>query len=85
MATGKAIVAPDQPNIRELLEDNVNALLFEPSDQQSFIDACQKLVTDEQLRKRLATKAAASIFENDLLWDANAETIVQLAQFKCND
>jgi len=85
MAMGKAIVAPDQPNIRELLEDNVNALLFDPSNQQSFIDACQKLATDEPLRKCLATNAAASISEKALLWDANAETIIKLAQIKSND
>ena len=32
MAAGKAIVAPDQPNIREVLTDGDTALLFDPSD-----------------------------------------------------
>ncbi len=32
LALGRAIVAPDQPNIREVLDDGVNALLFDPDD-----------------------------------------------------
>ena len=79
MATGKAIVAPDQPNIRELLTHNVNALLFDDKNQDAFVEACNKLIKDTALRTRLAEAASHSIYERNLFWDGNAETIVELA------
>src|SRR6185503_19651967 len=36
MGMGKCIVAPDQPNIREILEHNVNGYLFETGNRQSL-------------------------------------------------
>src|SRR6185312_2902765 len=33
MAAGRAIIAPDQPNIREILRDGETALLFDPTDR----------------------------------------------------
>lgn len=80
MATGKAIVAPRQANIEELLTDGENALLFDPEDQQTFVDACDKFIRDEALREKLAAAAKQSIFDRNLTWDGNAETIVALAK-----
>jgi glycosyltransferase involved in cell wall biosynthesis len=80
MATDKAIVAPRQANIEELLVDGENALLFDPEDQQTFVDACDKFIHDETLRKKLAAAAKQSIYDRNLTWDGNAETIVELAK-----
>jgi glycosyltransferase involved in cell wall biosynthesis len=82
MATGKAIVAPRQANIGELLTDRVNALLFDPNDQQTFVDACDKFIHDKTLREKLAAAAKETIYTRDLTWDGNAKVIVDLAQ-KC--
>ncbi|MCV2886041.1 glycosyltransferase family 4 protein [Aestuariibacter sp. AA17] len=79
MATAKAIVAPDSPNIRELLTHQENALLFDPKDMSSFVQACQTLATDDALRTRLAKQAKQSIFDKKLTWDENAAKIVELA------
>ena len=80
MATGKAIVAPRQANIEELLSDGVNALLFDPNDQQTFVDACDQFIHDEVLRKKLAAAAKDTIYTRDLTWDGNAKVIVNLAE-----
>jgi glycosyltransferase involved in cell wall biosynthesis len=79
MATAKAIVAPRQANIEELLTDGENALLFDPEDQQTFVDACDKFIHDEALREKLAAAAKQSIFDRNLTWDGNAAMIVNLA------
>ena len=79
MATGKAIVAPRQANIGELLTDRVNALLFDPNDQQTFVDACDKFIHDKTLREKLAAAAKETIYTRDLTWDGNAKVIVDLA------
>jgi len=39
MALKRAIVAPDQPNIREVLQDGRDAVLFDPGDASSFAAA----------------------------------------------
>jgi glycosyltransferase involved in cell wall biosynthesis len=80
MATAKAIVAPDQPNIRELLSDEENALLFDPRDDNAFAAACNRLARDPALRERLAERARQTVLERNLTWDGNAATIVELAE-----
>ena len=80
MATEKAIVAPDQPNIRELLTHDHDALLFNPDDQQGFVAACEQLANDADLRARVSANAKATVYANKLFWDDNAKTIVGIAQ-----
>lgn len=80
MATGKAIVAPGQPNIEELLTDGENALLFDPGSQDSFVQACKRLIDDSALRERLSRRARADVLSRGLTWDNNAEKIVTLAR-----
>ena len=46
MAAGKAIVAPDQPNIREVLVDGVTALLFDPAAPDTMWTAIRRLAAD---------------------------------------
>jgi glycosyltransferase involved in cell wall biosynthesis len=77
MALGKPILAPATPNIREILRDGENALLFEQSDQ-SFGRQLLRLCESEELRNRLGEAARASIEKNSLYWDTNAERIVEL-------
>lgn len=76
MATGKAILAPDTENIREILQDERNALLFENEDA-SFMAKLLLLCEDDALRANLGESARESINERDFFWDKNAEKIVQ--------
>ena len=79
MAMGKAIVAPDQPNIRELIDDGRTGLLFEGDDTRALHSAVSRLAGDPQLRKRLAQGAASAVQQRGLTWDANARRIETLA------
>jgi glycosyltransferase involved in cell wall biosynthesis len=80
MAAGRAIVAPDQPNIREILTDGETALLFDPVDSGSVWRAIQRLVADPDLRRRLGEAARAEIARRDYTWGRNAERIVAMAR-----
>lgn len=79
LAMGRAIVAPAAANIREVLEDGGNALLFEPSDDAAFAAAIERLCNDAALRERLGSQARATIDRLGLTWLANARTVVALA------
>ena len=78
LALGRAIVAPDQPNIREVLEDGVNALLFDVGDPNGLTDAIHRLTVDDALRERVARGARETIARRGLTWAANASRVVKL-------
>ncbi len=79
MAAGKAIVAPDQPNIREVLVDGVTALLFDPAASDTMWTAIRALTADPALRGRLGAAASAEITRRGYTWRANAERVVTWA------
>ena len=79
MAAGCAIVAPDQPNIRELLTHERTALLFDPTDPDGAWQAVRRLAEDPALRHRLGDAARAEIPRRDLTWTALARRVVVLA------
>ena len=80
MAQGRAIVAPDQANIREILGNGENALLFSPGDRAAFEAALTSLCHDPELRIRLGATARCTIAERPLTWAHNAARIEALAQ-----
>jgi glycosyltransferase involved in cell wall biosynthesis len=72
MAAGKAIVAPDQANVREILRDGISGLLFPPDNTSVMETAVVRLAKDEELRSRLGRAARAVIAERGLTWRNNA-------------
>ena len=80
MALGKAIVAPDQPNIREVLEPGVSGLLFDPSQAGSLTATIGRLAGDPQLRARLGAGARDTIGARGHTWEENARKVASLAQ-----
>lgn len=80
LALGKAIVAPSEPNLVELLTDGENALLFDARAPDALQQALSVLCGDEQLRDRLAAGARATIARLSLTWDSNARQVVALAE-----
>lgn len=80
MAAGRAIVAPDQPNLREVLKDGETALLFDPKDDAAMTRAILRLVSDADLRQRLGRAARADVLANQRTWAGNARRVVALAQ-----
>ncbi len=80
MALGRAIIAPDAPNIREILTHEVDALLFEPNNPESLAAAIRRLVGDGALRARLGAAAADKIQREDITWTRNARRVISLVQ-----
>ncbi len=78
LALGKAIVAPAQPNIRELLSDEHNAVLFDPDQADGLPKAIDRLCNDDVLRRHVSKNASATINDLQLTWKANAERVVGL-------
>ena len=70
LALGHAIVAPATANIMEILQDDRNALLFEPDSEQEFFACVRRLLDDDALRETIA--------ERRLTWVANAERVLAL-------
>ncbi|MGA8398913.1 MAG: glycosyltransferase family 4 protein [Stellaceae bacterium] len=76
MALGRAIVAPDQPNIRELLTHDRTALLFAPDNRDALRNAVARLVYRPQMRRQLGDAARLALIERDYTWCGNARRIV---------
>ncbi len=78
LVMGKAVVAPDTPNIREILQHDQNALLFTDGTPGALQAALARVCQDTPLRQRLAVEAHATIGRLGLTWRANAERAVAL-------
>ena len=79
MALARAIIAPDQPNLREILKADSDALLFDPGDEASFFSALERLSRDADLRERLGNAARRSVEETPFTWAENARRVESLA------
>src|SRR5262249_3154918 len=79
MALGRAIVAPDAPNIREILVSEESALLFDPAAPDGMRRALDRLAGDAELRRRLGAGARRAVVERELTWDGNARRVIALA------
>jgi glycosyltransferase involved in cell wall biosynthesis len=73
LAAGRAIVAGDLPDTREILESDRNALLVPPDDPQAAARAIRRLLQDKLVRDRLATAAAEDA--RGYTWQARAERL----------
>jgi glycosyltransferase involved in cell wall biosynthesis len=76
MAAGKAIVASNLPAIREVLADEVNALLVAPGDADALAAGIRRLASDPALRGRLGERALSAVAEYS--WDRRAERLEAL-------
>jgi glycosyltransferase involved in cell wall biosynthesis len=79
LALGKAIVAPRQANIEEVLTDGRNALLFDSETAFALETSLTRLCEDADLRAQLAAGAAASIARLGLTWISNAQRVARLS------
>ena len=77
LALGKAVVAPDTDNIREILTDGVDGVLFEAGNADAFRAAVERVCADPSLRARLGDRARRLIVDRGFTWDRNAETVVE--------
>jgi glycosyltransferase involved in cell wall biosynthesis len=80
LVLGKAVIAPREPNLLEVLTDGDNALMFDDKNAGSFEAALTRLCADGALRERLAEGARNSIHQQNLTWLGNAQKVVGLVQ-----
>jgi glycosyltransferase involved in cell wall biosynthesis len=78
LAVGLPVLAPDAPNIREVLQDGVNSILFDPDDDLAFARGLARLCEDDGLRRRLGAAARTTIGQLGLTWRGNAQRVVEL-------
>ena len=76
LAAGRAILAGDTPDVREVLHHDANAFLCTPDDPAALAAGLATLARDPALGARLAARALAD--SRGLTWDARARTIAAL-------
>lgn len=80
MALARTIVAPASANLLEVLEDNVDSLLFPPGDKEALASIIERLAADAALRERLGRAAAYKIAARNLTWEGNADRVASLVR-----
>lgn len=80
LAKGKAIIAPNTANIKELLDDERTALLFDASKENAFKEQLLYLCNNSERRIALGIEAENTIKEKGLTWDNNAVRICNIAK-----
>lgn len=76
MAAGVCPVAPDQPNLREVLENGKDSILVPPGDGAALNEALGRLATDDALRRGLGAAARQTVIDRDLTWLGNAKRVL---------
>ena len=80
MGMGKAIVAPRQENIEELVRDGQEAILFQRGDPQSMAEALCRLLSNPEETRAMGRRAREAIEEREYLWTANARRVVEMVR-----
>jgi glycosyltransferase involved in cell wall biosynthesis len=76
---GCAIVAPDMENIREVLTDGQDALLFSPDQPGAMEAAILKPCASAELRQRLGRAGQDIIMRKSLTWAQHTERVAAVA------
>jgi len=79
-AAGRAALAPDRPNLREVIVDGENGLLFDPERAGAFEEKLGALAASSELRARLGAAGRATIERLGLTWDRNAQRVAALVE-----
>lgn len=79
LALGKTIIASDLPVFRELLTDQISALLVNPQDPEALASALLRLGRDPNLRETFATRIQSLNF-GDQTWQSIARETIEAYQ-----
>jgi glycosyltransferase involved in cell wall biosynthesis len=79
MAMEKAVLAPRVEPIQQVVEDGVNAMLFDQDDDASLGRALMLLCRDRAERERLGKNARQTVVERHT-WNLNAKRIIDVAR-----
>lgn len=75
MAQEKAVVAPNTPNITDIINNGESGVLFAENDPDSLAEGLLTLISDGHLRRDLGTRAK-DIISTKLNWRNNAHFII---------
>jgi glycosyltransferase involved in cell wall biosynthesis len=78
MAAGRPVVASDLPSLREIFENEQNALLVAPDDGDALARGIERVLSDGALSERLATAARRRVRSHT--WRRRAEAILRFAR-----
>ena len=73
---GKAVVASDLPEIREMVEDGASAFLIPPGDSNALHAALSRLSSDPALAREMATQNRAYAAKNN--WSRVASDLISI-------
>ena len=79
MAMGKAILAPDQPNHHEVLQQGVDCDMYDPAAPGSIELRLDALIADASLRARLGQGARQALADRAYVWEGNARRVADAA------
>ncbi|MEM9773164.1 MAG: glycosyltransferase family 4 protein [Chloroflexota bacterium] len=74
MAGGKAVIAPNVPNIQKVVSHGENGLLIPPNDSEALSAAMLSSLSDPELCEKLGKKAQAKALA-EFSWDTTVEKI----------
>jgi glycosyltransferase involved in cell wall biosynthesis len=75
MAMGLPVVAPDLPNIREVLEDGRTGRLFRPGDMDDMRRHLMEVLDDREAARAMGRRARDYIL-NNLTWTSHARKVL---------
>ncbi|MFO7889392.1 MAG: glycosyltransferase [bacterium] len=79
MAAGKSVVATSIGQIKEIIEDGVNGLLYEAENYDAMLKKTNLLLQDNALCKRIGKEARKTI-EDNYTWKHTAKKLDQIIQ-----
>ena len=77
LAAGVATVAPDQRNLREIVEDDKTAVLFPPGDPGMLSKQLSSLARDPARRRRIGAAGRQLLLDRDWTWAGNARRVIE--------
>ena len=78
-ASGIPVLAPRAGGVRENIAEGINGYLYEPGDEDDFIDKLKILVTDEILLHQMGIKGRESI-KDKYSWDNTIKNLINIWQ-----
>jgi len=78
MAMEKAVLAPDMPNIRDMIVHDENGVLFKPDDAVALKENLLKMIDDKELRQRVGRQARQDVLDK-FTWANNARITAEIA------
>ena len=80
LAASVPSLVPDQPNLREIISDGQNGLLFKPGVASSLAQSLRPLVADRALARKIGAQGRQSLLEHRFTWDGNAERVIAMVE-----